>query len=65
MTPGFLAAPERQKQWQAFLRRGRLKAPPDTAALGEMLRSFLWPILVALGKGETFNRSWQPGGPWI
>jgi len=65
LAPGFLAAPERRKQWQAFLRRGRLKAPPDTAVLGEMLRSFLWPVLVSLGKGQAFDRSWQPGGPWI
>ena len=29
LSEGFLAATERQTQWRAFLRRGRLAAPPD------------------------------------
>ena len=33
LTRESLAAPERQTQWRAFLRRGRLEALPDTASL--------------------------------
>lgn len=64
LTPGFLAAPERQTQWRAFLRRGRLDAPPDAALLAEALRQFLWPALVAAACGEAFTKTWPPGGPW-
>jgi predicted nucleotidyltransferase component of viral defense system len=33
LTRDFIGAPERQTQWRAFLRRGRLDAPPDTENL--------------------------------
>jgi hypothetical protein len=51
LTPGFLAAPERQTQWRAFLRRGRLDAPPDAVLLAEALRQFLW-LVVSGGRGR-------------
>jgi hypothetical protein len=63
-TAEFLSAPDRQVQWRAFLRRGRLEAPPDGAGLAERLQAFLGPVLDALVKGESFDRSWQAGGPW-
>ncbi len=65
LTPAFLAAPERQTQWRAFLRRGRLDAPPDAAQLAAALRSFLVPVLAAAARGEPFEASWPAGGPWI
>jgi hypothetical protein len=63
-TPEFLSAPDRQVQWRAFLRRGRLEASPDGAGLAERLQAFLGPVLDALVKEETFDRFWQAGGPW-
>lgn len=64
LAPGFLSAPERQTQWRAFLRRGRLDGPPDTARLADQLRVFLLPVLAAAARGEAFERHWTPGGPW-
>ena len=64
LTREFLAAPERQTQWRAFLHRGRLNAPPDAGELAEALRGFLVPALRAAAKGEAFRASWPPGGPW-
>lgn len=64
LTPGFLSAPEREIQWRAFLRRGRLEAPPDVAGLIEDLRAFLLPVLDAAGRGDSYEASWCPGGPW-
>jgi hypothetical protein len=64
LTRAFLGAPERQALWQAFLRRGRLAAPPDAGELAEALRRFLGPVLAAAGKGESLHASWSPGGPW-
>jgi hypothetical protein len=64
LTREFLAAPERQTQWRAFLRRGRLDAPPDASKLAEFLRDFLKPIIQAAAHGQEFASRWPPGGPW-
>ncbi len=60
----FLRAPERQVQWRAFLRRGRLPGPTEATALAEMLLAFLGPVLAACAHGDTFGQAWPPGGPW-
>ena len=64
LTHEFLGAPERQMQWRAFLRRGRLEGPPDAGELADALRKFLWPALSATARGEYFQGRWLPGGPW-
>jgi hypothetical protein len=64
LTREFMAAPERQTQWRAFLRRGRLVAPPDAGELADGLRRFLGPVLAAAAKRESPPGSWPPGGPW-
>jgi hypothetical protein len=64
LTREFLAAPERQTQLRAFLRRGRLDGPPDAAQLAEALQRFLGPVLMAIAHGESFSARWQAGGPW-
>ncbi len=65
LSPGFLAAPERQTQWRALLRRGRLAAPQDAGQLTEELRRFLLPVLAATVRGGTYEARWRPGGPWV
>ena len=65
LTRDFLASPERQVQWKAFLRRGRLEALPDAGKLADGLYRFLGPVLEALSAGKAFLASWQPGGPWL
>lgn len=64
LTPGFLGAPERQTQWRAFLRRGRLEASPDASELAAALRWFLLPVLAAIASNGHFDARWKPGGPW-
>jgi predicted nucleotidyltransferase component of viral defense system len=64
LRQGFLAAPERQTQWRALLRRGRLSAPPHTRELTEALRGFLLPVIAAAASGLPFDAQWKPGGPW-
>ena len=64
LARGFLTAPERQAQWRAFLRRGRLVAPSDAGDLTEALRRFLLPVLAAAASGAPFDAHWKPGGPW-
>jgi hypothetical protein len=64
LTREFLAASERQMQWRAFLRRGRLEAPPDIGKLAEILREFIKPTIQAAAQGRKFASQWRPGGPW-
>lgn len=64
LTPAFLGAPERQTQWRAFLRRGRLEAPVQAGELAEALGNFLKPVLQAAAQGVKFEARWSPGGPW-
>jgi len=65
LTPKFLVAPERETQWRAFLRKGRLGAPVDASVLVEDLRAFLLPVLAAAAGGLDYEAHWSPGGPWV
>ncbi|MUZ76083.1 nucleotidyl transferase AbiEii/AbiGii toxin family protein [Agrobacterium vitis] len=48
-------------QWQAFLRRDRMAAAPETfAAVIDDLRLFLLPLVDV----ENDEQRWLPGGPW-
>ena len=64
LTDGFLADPDRQVQWRAFVRRGRLAAPPDTGAMTEALRRFVLPVITPAGTDDAFEAESRPGGPW-
>lgn len=64
LTRSFLSAPERVRQWSAFLRRSRLEAPAGGAALSDELRRFLLPLIEAARGSGTFLARWPSGGPW-
>lgn len=64
LTPEFLAAHERQTQWRAFLRRGRLEGPLDAGMLVEDLWTFVGPVIVAAAHGDVLAARWVAGGPW-
>ncbi len=55
----------KQKQWNAFIRKGKLKS--DQQTLGEVvaiLQGFLMPPSLAVAKGESFEQIWEPAGFW-
>lgn len=64
LTRKFLAAPERERQWSAFLRRSRLDGPAGGGALADQLRRFLLPVIEAASGPVEYNAHWSPGGPW-
>ena len=64
LTPEFVGSTDRQTQWRAFLKRGRLEGPDDAVSLSEDLRLFVGPVFAGLHGGGEFNASWAPGGPW-
>ena len=61
---GFLSAPERERQWQAFLRRSRLEGPANGRALADDLRRFLLPLIDAARDSDRYDARWPAGGPW-
>ncbi|MEO7190268.1 MAG: nucleotidyl transferase AbiEii/AbiGii toxin family protein [Vicinamibacterales bacterium] len=60
LSRDFLTAPERQTQWRAFLRRGRLEDAPDAAELADTIAGLVLPVLQAAFLGESFRQTWAP-----
>lgn len=56
---------DRQRQWEAFLRRSSARdAPQSFAEVVSAVRSFLLPVLESAERGSGFAARWPPGGPW-
>ncbi|MDQ2784836.1 MAG: nucleotidyl transferase AbiEii/AbiGii toxin family protein [Chloroflexota bacterium] len=65
LTAAFAEDPAKQRQWQAFLRRGGAAGAPATLAeMVAALGPFLMPPTHALSAGLPFTQQWLPGGPW-
>ena len=65
LTQEYCDAPARLQQWRAFVRRSRFVAEAgDLTRLIDQIRSFLLPILSAIGGDNSFTAHWEPGGPW-
>lgn len=65
LTGEFAADTGKQRQWDAFIRKGKLT--PMTPALEEVLDAlhhFLMPPTLALSQGDDFDQLWLPRGPW-
>lgn len=64
LTMVFAQDPQKQIQWQAFLRKNALKALPLKDVV-EYLADFLMPVATAAGIGTSFTLFWNAGGPWV
>ncbi len=65
LTPAFAATEGKAAQWRGFVRRlPGTSAPPDLPAVIDTVAVFAGPVLTATGRGEPFDRTWPPGGPW-
>lgn len=52
---------QKSQQWQAFLKKSRIEAPPlPDVALA--IQAFLQPLLTDAGSDSSLQ--WPPGGPW-
>jgi len=62
LTETFSEDQAKQSLWQAFLRKGRLKAEGKslTAVVGE-IRDFLMPVIGSLNAGREFGGRWREG----
>jgi hypothetical protein len=69
-TPSGLSAEfyedaQKNTQWNAFLRKGKLTSEPlSLADVCRFLETFLAPPTQALMEGKAFRGVWAPGGPW-
>ena len=62
LTDGFLLDEQKKAQWTGFLRRLRLEdETPDLKTVGNQLRAFLEPVLLA---DAAQALTWPAGGPW-
>lgn len=62
LTTAFADDRQKQVQWNAFQRKGRLSPMPLTEVIGN-LSAFLMPIMVR--STLTGNMRWTKGGPWL
>lgn len=63
LTDEFVNDAQKEKQWQAFLRKNGLNQTPLRVVVGD-LNVFLIPILNALLAGGDYDSSWQAGQGW-
>jgi len=64
----FTLNPDKQMQWEAFLRRGATmgnEIPRSLSEVAAALADFLQPVLEALIAGTSLASQWSPGGPWV
>lgn len=65
LTEKFGDDPTKRRQWQAFVKRGRLKlVETNLMTVIRAVRDFLMPVVTATAGGGTFTAHWPKGGPW-
>lgn len=64
LTSDFADDAAKQQQWTGFIKASRLANAPTLEGAVASAHRLLAPILEALIRGEAFEKSWQPGGPW-
>lgn len=65
LTRDFAAIEGKGAQWHGFVRKlPGTSAPLDLATVIDTVAAFAGPVVIATGRDEDFERTWQPGGPW-
>ena len=65
-TEEFWGDPRRQAMWAAFCKKSvRTKPFPSLEEVVTFVATFVVPPALAAGRRETFDPTWQPGGPWL
>lgn len=63
LTDEFTQDVQKEKQWQAFLRKNALDKTPLATVVGD-LRNFLLPVLAAIAAGGAHDHPWRAGAGW-
>ena len=65
LSPEFAEDDGKLKQWQAFLRKGRLRLQEkDFGKVISAIRDFLMPVVAAAHENRVFDAFWSKSGPW-
>lgn len=64
LSDEFIEDDQKQKQWQAFLRKNRLVAMPLASIVND-LRGFLLPVLASVSGAATLKQRWQARDGWM
>jgi len=65
LTEAFHSHPDKQAQWHAYLRKGRVRGQvPTLHDVALQMGVFLLPVVEAIKARMRFDQHWQPGGPW-
>ena len=66
LTETFADDERKQRQWDAFMRRGRLQAAEERSLeeIVRAIRPFLMRPTEAADEGRSFEQVWLAGGPW-
>lgn len=63
LSDEFINDAQKDKQWQAFLRKNALDPMPLTMVIAD-LRGFLMPVLAAISAGDSHDYPWRAGAGW-
>lgn len=64
LSDEFIEDDQKQKQWQAFLRKNALVAMPLAAIVND-LRRFLLPVLASASVAAALDQGWKAADRWI
>lgn len=65
LAAAFATDPAKQRQWNAFVERSKIRNPAKFDATVEVVKDFLWPAVEAAASQRKFKGTWLPGGPWV
>lgn len=64
LSAGFSTDVGKRQQWQAFVKRGKLRLPETSlATVVDAIRDFLMPPITAAAESKKFSSHWPKGGP--
>lgn len=65
-TTSFAEDQARQVMWARFIKRSQIEGAPATfAEVVQGVKTFVGPLLDALGSGDDLDLGWGPLGPWL
>jgi hypothetical protein len=65
LSAEFCSDSTKQRQWEAFTKRGKLKATErNLAIVVTLIRDFLWPVANAAVNQSSLKGHWPKGGNW-
>ena len=63
LSDEFINDAQKEKQWQAFLRKNAIALIPLAAVIAD-LRNFLLPVLGSVAARDSYAMTWRAGNGW-